>query len=94
MALVRRGNVELEVHDDYLNHYLNKGFDQVDASTGQIIKKGTANNFNSLQLAYLELTKENQSLNLKVHRLEKENKELQAKLEQASKKSTAKTTKE
>lgn len=95
MVLVRRGNVELEVNEDFLEQYLNKGFDLVDSGTGKVVKKGTANNFSSLQLAYVELNKDYQSTLIEKQKLQAEIKELQKKVEQLSKKnSTSKSDKE
>lgn len=94
--------MELEVHEDFLAQYLAKGFDQVDVNTGSVVKKGTANNFNSLQLAYVQLSEENKSLLTKNKQLIKQVEELNKKIAELSKKSnepskkssTAKTNKE
>lgn len=94
MALVRRGNVELEVHDDFLQQYLSKGFDQIDTS-GKVLTKGVGNNFYSLQLAFAELNKEHQATLIENRHLSAENEELKKKIAQLQKKTTTpKTTKE
>lgn len=86
MALVRRGNVELEINDAFLNSYLAKGYDRID-NAGNVISKGTPNEMNSLKLAYTEslntiskLTKENTILNEKVQGLQAQVQELDKKL--------------
>ena len=51
MALVRRGNVELEVADEFLGKYLAQGFNQID-NTGKIIGDGVPNNYTDLKRQY------------------------------------------
>lgn len=92
MVFVKRANVVLEVHEDFLPQYLAKGFDQIDEKTGKVVEKGMTNNFNSLQMAYVELNKENRKLLVENQRLLKENEELKKKL--AHKKSAIKADKE
>lgn len=92
MALVRRGNVELEVNDDFLKQYLAKGFDQVD-NTGKIISKGMANNYPALQRAYVQLQNENKKLLEDFDKANSTIKELKSKLDAAQKKSTVKVDK-
>ena len=53
MVLVKRGNVELEINEAYLDSYLAKGYDLI-TEKGKVISKGTPNEFNSLKLAYTE----------------------------------------
>lgn len=93
MVLVRRGNVELEVHEDFLQQYLSKGFDKIDEK-GKVVEKGTANNFNSLKLAYVELNKENQSILLENQKLKNKVNELEAEVKKLQKKNSTKTNKE
>ena len=91
MALVKRGNVELEINEAYLTSYLSKGFDQVDTN-GKVLKKGTPNDMNSLRLAYADahkqvslLQKENADLLNKVKTLSLQIEELNKKLKDKSK---------
>ena len=86
MALVRRGNVELEINDTYLNSYLAKGYDQID-NKGNVILKGTPNEMNSLKLVYADalntidkLNKENEKLNKQVQNLQLQVQELDKQL--------------
>ena len=62
MKLIRRGNVELSVSDEMLQHYLNQGYNEID-NKGKIINSGTPNNFTDLKRAYDVLTKQVESLN-------------------------------
>ena len=91
MALVKRGNVELEINEAYLNSYLAKGYDLVDEK-GKVISKGTPNEMNALKLAYADaqrlitnLQKENDMLADEVLSLQKQVDELNKKLKDKSK---------
>ena len=91
MALVKRGNVELEINEACLNSYLAKGYDLID-SKGNVISKGTPNEMNSLKLAYAEaqntvvrLNKENDKLANEVLTLQKQIDELTKKSKDKSK---------
>ena len=89
MKLIRRGNVELSVADDMLQHYLNQGYNEID-NKGNIINSGTPNNFTDLKRAYSELEKENTDLKEKVNVLTKQVESLNNELKARNKKITTK----
>ena len=69
MAFVQRANVILEVADDDVKYYYQKGYNQIDEKTGQIILEAVPTDINVLQAKYLEhltkiqeLTAENESI--------------------------------
>ena len=89
MKLIRRGNVELSVADEMLQHYLNQGYNEID-DKGKIINSGTPNNFTDLKRVYSELEKENTKLKEKVDVLTKQVESLNNELKARNKKITTK----
>ena len=68
MAFVQRANVILEVSDDDVDYYYNKGYNQIDAQ-GNIVKEAIPTDVYVLQSAYMrhihdieELKSENENL--------------------------------
>lgn len=53
MAQVRRANVILEVKDEQVQYYLNKGYDVVDTA-GNIVQKCVPRDVQTLQQAFVE----------------------------------------
>lgn len=92
MALVRRGNVELEVNDAFLDKYLAQGFNQIDTS-GKIIGNGTPNNYTDLKILYDKLLVEYKSLEAKYKELLDKQTPISKATVKAEKETKQKTTK-
>ena len=88
--LIRKGNVELEINEQFLQQYLNQGYDVIDTS-GKVIRKGNPNDITSLKLALKEADTLIDSLKKELGILQNKNSELENQLKEAKKKtSTAK----
>lgn len=79
MAFVRRANVILEVPDDYVDDYYNKGYDVVDEKTGEVLKKAIPTDIGMLQTYYLEHTKKISELEAEIKHLKQQAKKKQEK---------------
>ena len=66
--LIRKGNVELNIKEQFLQQYLNQGYDVIDTS-GKVIKKGIPNDVISLKAALNEANKEIDKLNTEIFNL-------------------------
>lgn len=87
MVKITRGNVVLDVNEDFLQTYLNQGYNVVNEN-GDILKRGVPNDITSLKLALSEAEKE-------INSLREVNAQLTKKIEQlTTKKATVKTNKE
>ena len=53
MALVQKLNVVLEVEDELVNHYLDKGYNVISKS-GEVIKEAIPNDLNQLQIMIIK----------------------------------------
>lgn len=82
MKTIRRGNVELIVEDDFLNYYLQQGYNEIGTS-GEILTKGIPNNFTDLKREYFNLKAENEKLRSELNKIKS----------QTNEKSTAKKNK-
>ena len=82
MVKVRRGNVILRVADVDLQHYIDKGYSEIDAN-GNVIREAIPNDVRTLQNAFTEHQK-------KIQELEAEVLDLKEKLEKATAKKTKK----
>lgn len=71
MARVEKGNVVLDILDNEIETYLNKGYDVVDES-GKVVRACVPRNVQTLQLAYINNTKEIAELKERIAQLEEE----------------------
>lgn len=69
MIKISRGNVVLDVNEDFLQSYLNQGYDVVDDS-GAVIQRGNPNDVHSLKIALTDAHKEIDTLTYKVKELQ------------------------
>ena len=83
--LIRKGNVELDVNEQFLQQYLNQGYDVIDAS-GKIIKKGVPNDITSLKAALNDADTMIDSLKMEKVALQNKISELENQLKEAKKK--------
>lgn len=85
MVTIRRANVVLDIKDDQIDYYVNKGYDVIDANGG-VIKKSTPKDVHSLTAAYNDHLVQIAELQEKIKKLEAENKQLKKNKASATKK--------
>lgn len=73
MAFVQRANVILEVADDDVKYYYQKGYNQIDEKTGKVILEAIPTDISVLRAKYMEHLKE-------IKELQTENEELKKQL--------------
>lgn len=78
MVRVERGNVQLDVKDDVVDHYLALGYNVIDEQ-GRIIRASIPTNLGALQVAYVSHEAKIADLEAEVEKLRAENKSLKAK---------------
>lgn len=65
---VERGNVVLEVPEDVVQRYIDRGFNLIDKH-GNVVKASIPNDVGSLQLAFVQHTKEIEQLKNEIAQL-------------------------
>lgn len=78
MVKVERGNVQLDIKEDAVDHYLALGYNVVDEQ-GRIIKTALPTGLGTLQAAYVVHETKIADLEAEVEKLRAENKSLKAK---------------
>ena len=66
MVEVCRGNVYLDIFEEEIDKYMEKGFSVVDSKTGKIIKQSYPTDIKELQKAYTEHVETINKLNLEI----------------------------
>jgi regulator of replication initiation timing len=82
MAFVQRANVILEVADDDIQYYYQKGYNQIDEKTGKVILEAIPTDISVLRAKYMEHLKE-------IKELQAENEDLKKQLKKQTTKSKA-----
>ena len=85
--LIRKGNVELNIKEQFLQQYLNQGYDVIDSS-GKVVQKGVPNDVISLKAALAEANKEVDKLNTEIFNLRNKITSLETAAKENKKKST------
>lgn len=86
MIKISKGNVVLDVKEDFLQSYLNQGYNVVD-DNGNVIQRGNPNDVQSLKIALTEANKKIDAYANENAQLQKIIKNLQAQLKKSSTKS-------
>lgn len=86
MIKISKGNVVLDVKEDFLQTYLNQGYNVVD-DRGNVIQRGNPNDVQSLKIALTEANKKIDAYADENAQLQKIIKDLQAQLKKSSTKS-------
>lgn len=71
---VERGNVVLEIPEDYVQRYIDRGFNLLDKN-GKVIKASIPNDVGTLQKAFVEHTEEIKKLKAELAQLKEQEKE-------------------
>ena len=71
MALVRRMNVTLEIEDDLIDSYLDKGYNVID-DTGKVIVEAIPNDLGQLRMLVIKYRQEIKELKEKLGAVENE----------------------
>jgi regulator of replication initiation timing len=82
MAFVQRANVILEIADDDVQYYYQKGYNQIDEKTGKVILEAIPTDISVLRAKYMEHLKE-------IKELQAENEDLKKQLKKQTTKSKA-----
>jgi regulator of replication initiation timing len=72
MAFVQRANVILEVADDDIQYYYQKGYNQIDEKTGKVILEAIPTDISVLRAKYMEHLKEIEELQAENEDLKKQ----------------------
>lgn len=86
MIKISKGNVVLDVKEDFLQSYLNQGYNVVD-DNGNVIQRGNPNDVQSLKIALTEANKKIDAYANENAQLQKIIKDLQAQLKKSATKS-------
>lgn len=86
MIKISKGNVVLDVKEDFLQTYLNQGYNVVD-DRGNVIQRGNPNDVQSLKIALTEANKKIDAYADENAQLQKIIKDLQTQLKKSSTKS-------
>lgn len=86
MVKISKGNVVLDVKEDFLQSYLNQGYNVVD-DNGNVIQRGNPNDVQSLKIALTEANKKIDAYANESAQLQKIIEDLQAQLKKSSAKS-------
>ena len=70
---VERGNVVLEIPEDYVQRYIDRGFNLLDKN-GKVIKASIPNDIGTLQKAFVEHIEEIKELRAKLAQLKEQDK--------------------
>lgn len=83
MVKISKGNVVLDVKEDFLQSYLNQGYNIVD-DAGNIIQRGNPNDVQSLKIALTEANKKIDAYANENAQLQKIIKDLQSQIKKSS----------
>lgn len=83
MVKISKGNVVLDVKEDFLQSYLNQGYNVVD-DNGNVIQRGNPNDVQSLKIALTDANKKIDAYANENAQLQKIIKNLQAQLKKSS----------
>lgn len=86
MVKISKGNVVLDIKEDFLQSYLNQGYNVVD-DNGNVIQRGNPNDVQSLKIALTDANKKIDAYANENAKLQKIIEDLQAQLKKSSAKS-------
>ena len=78
MVRVERGNVQLDIKEDVVDHYLALGYNVIDEQ-GRIVKAAIPTQLGALQVAYVESEAKIADLKAEIEKLKAENAKLKKK---------------
>lgn len=83
MVKISKGNVVLDVKEDFLQSYLNQGYNVVD-DNGNVIQRGNPNDVQSLKIALTEANKKIDAYTKENAKLQEIIKDLQSQVKKSS----------